>query len=68
MVDGSTVLQALGPFVVSVVGTTGIVMAPLGGPNAILLVALREGRATAEIFYGDPWQDVSSMSLEILVE
>jgi hypothetical protein len=65
--SGADVVESLGPYQMSVLGTHGDVIAPAGPPNVILFVARRPGRATVEVMTGDPWHSSQSQSQQINV-
>lgn len=65
--SGAGVVELLGPLLTGVVGTNGEILSPTGGPNVLLLRALRAGRATVELSTGDPWHNAQTRTLEITV-
>lgn len=67
VVSGAGVVELLGPLLTSVLGTNGEILSPVGGPNVVLLRALRPGRATVELITGDPWGAARTRALEINV-
>ena len=64
---GADAVEILGPFITSVIGNNGSVLAPMGSPNVILLFARRPGRATIDVVTGDPWRSTQTLRLEITV-
>ena len=65
--SGAGVVEMLGPFLQSLVGTRGSVVAPMGAPNVVLVRAHRAGRAEIEVITGDPFHTskATTLALEI---
>ena len=66
--DGESALEILGPFVSAVVGENGAVLAPMGFPNAVLVRACGPGKATLELFTGDPFHGRRTTTLRITID
>jgi hypothetical protein len=65
--SGAGVVELFGPLLTSVVAANGEILSPMGGPNVVLLHALRLGRATVDLVTGDPWRAVRTQTLKITV-
>jgi hypothetical protein len=68
LVDGGAAVELWGPFLSAVVGTDGVVVAPMGPPNTVLVRACRPGSATLELFTGDPFAAPRACTLRLTVE
>lgn len=66
--EAAVVVEMLGAFVQSVIGTNGQILSPIGAPNTVLFVARRPGRATIEVITGDPFSQTQTVVLNITVE
>jgi hypothetical protein len=68
VVAGDEVAQVLGGFLTAVVGVTGIVVEPMGAPNAVLVHVLMPGRATIEFGVGTGFKKPCKVALDLEVE
>jgi hypothetical protein len=70
-VEGRTlstdVVSVLGPFTDAVATASGEVVAPVGAPHTILIVAKDYGQATLELVLGDPWHQTRTAKLDVQV-
>jgi hypothetical protein len=65
--SGAEVVELLGAFLKSVVGSNGAVLSPMGSANAVVFLARRPGQATIEVVCGDPWHGSTILPLPLLV-
>ena len=65
--SGSGVVEHLGALVESVLGDNGSVLAPAGGPNAVLFRAVGAGNASIVVVTGDPWRETRTSVVEVVV-
>ena len=65
--DGTRTVEMLGPFLTSVVGTNGDVIAPMGPPNTVFFLVRGLGDATIDVVTGDPWHAPRTTVLELSV-
>jgi hypothetical protein len=66
--DAEEVVQLLGIFLQSVIGTNGQILSPMGSPNNVLFLARRPGCVRIDVITGDPWRDPQVVTLKIIVE
>src|SRR5262245_12747484 len=65
--SGGSMVELIGPLMEAVVGTNGMVVAPMGSPNVVLFRVLRPGKAGVEVVTGDPWTSSATTQLELTV-
>jgi len=68
IISGEDVLEVIGPFLGTVLGIDGRVLAPMGFPNRILFLARRPGRAVIEWVDGEPLRNPTMLQGSIQVE
>jgi hypothetical protein len=65
---GTGLMQVIGPLITGVVVNNGQILSPGGAPNAILILAVKAGKAQLEIVTGDPFYMPVSISIEVIIE
>lgn len=66
--DAEEVVQLLGIFLQSVIGTNGQIISPMGSPNNVLFLARRPGSVRIDVVTGDPWRNPRAITLNIIVK
>ncbi|HEY0404108.1 MAG TPA: hypothetical protein VGC89_00160 [Pyrinomonadaceae bacterium] len=68
VLSGAGVVEILGPFIPGLMLDDGRILSPEGAPNALFFLARRPGRATIDVFTGDPWSAPQTTTLEVTVK
>jgi hypothetical protein len=63
-----TAVEVMGIFVQGVLGTDGRALTPQGTPNTVLFRAVEPGRASIEVFVGDPFHSPARVETSVIVE
>jgi hypothetical protein len=66
--DGNGAVDALGAFQAGSLDPAGGVLEAMGGPDAVVFLARRPGRARLELATGDPWHRPRPAVVEVAVE
>jgi hypothetical protein len=64
---GQGVVELLGPFIPAVLGAEGEVVAPMGMPGTLLVVARTPGHAVVTVFSGDAFRPPQAAEIRISV-
>lgn len=67
VVNGSESIENLGVFMTAMVGDNGQVLTAMGTPNVVLFRAIGKGRASIQVFTGEPMRQVRETTLEVIV-
>jgi hypothetical protein len=66
--SGDDILEYQGALLRAVLGDDGVVLTPMGAPNAVLFRASAPGQARIDVITGDPWHHSEATILHVNVE
>jgi hypothetical protein len=65
---GQQVVEALGPFLASVLGDNDQIVSPMGAPNAVVFRARHPGHTRVDVVTGDAWTTFETTEIDLTVE
>jgi hypothetical protein len=66
--SGPEAVQFLGPFLTATLGKDGKIIAPIGAPNTVMILARSPGQAIIDVITGEPWKNFDTTTLVIVID
>jgi len=64
---GSDAIQIVGPLTSSTLTPLGTIT-PAGGPNVVIVVARKPGKARLDVIFGSPWGSRKTQEVSVIIE